>query len=415
MNWRSSIQGFGNSGRFFNAGKFANSFVAGLVTPPETMRAIVFSFLPLFMAAQSFAADSAVLHRLDGTTVPVKQAESLAAAELMADHVSGAELAIIEQGRVAWTYSFGVRDAARHLHMTPDTDLWAASITKAVFATWVMRLVEQHRIELDRPIAQMLSKPLHEYPSYQAIAAGLAGDPEWQHVTPRMLLSHTSGLANLAVLEPDHKLHLHFVPGTRFAYSGDGLNILQLAIEQTLGEPIDQAMDRDIFKPLGMSRTGMVWRPEFDENSALRYDAGNGLIGATHRDAARGAGSMETTVHDLSLFTAAFLGNKILAPATRAEMLRSQITIHSAHQFPTLDEATGKDGENVALAYGLGWGLLTKTPYGEAFCMMLLTNSDNGELAFRPLLEKLLGDSVTPWEWEAYTRDSILRNEEHAR
>jgi hypothetical protein len=37
--------------------------------------------------------------------------------------------------------------------------------------------------------------------------------------------------------------------------------------------------------------------------------------------------------------------------------------------------------------------------------MILLTNSDNGELAFRALLEKILDDTVTPWEWEGYTRE----------
>jgi hypothetical protein len=45
-------------------------------------------------------------------------------------------------------------------------------------------------------------------------------------------------------------------------------------------------------------------------------------------------------------------------------------------------------------------------------CMIRLTNSDHGELAFRPLLEKTLGDTVTPWEWEGYPRGHI---EEAAR
>ncbi len=35
--------------------------------------------------------------------------------------------------------------------------------------------------------------------------------------------------------------------------------------------------------------------------------------------------------------------------------------------------------------------------------MILLTNSDNGEQAFRPLLETIFGNTVTPWEWEGYT------------
>lgn len=66
---------------------------------------------------------------------------------------------------------------------------------------------------------------------------------------------------------------------------------------------------------------------------------------------------------------------------------------------------------------------MTKTPFGPAFfkeghddgaqnymicftrrkaCMILPTNSDNGERAYRPLLEKIFGNTVTPWEWEGY-------------
>jgi hypothetical protein len=91
-------------------------------------------------------------------------------------------------------------------------------------------------------------------------------------------------------------------------------------------------------------------------------------------------------------------------------------------------EGLGTEAPAVGLAYGVGWGLLTKTKYGPAFfkeghgdgaqnymicferreaCMILLTNSDNGELAFRALLEKILGDTVTPWEWEGYTPEYI--------
>jgi len=47
-----------------------------------------------------------------------------------------------------------------------------------------------------------------------------------------MLLAHTSGLLNFAYLEPDKKLHLHFKPGTKFNYSGEGINLVQFVIEQ---------------------------------------------------------------------------------------------------------------------------------------------------------------------------------------
>lgn len=374
------------------------------------------------------------IRRLDGKTVTPDEAVLTSFRELARDHVTGAQIAILNRGKVVWTYAYGFRDEEHKLPMTQDTNIWAASITKSVFATWVMHLVEQHQLDLDKPIAQMLEKPLNTYEPYKISGSEIVRDPQWQKVTPRMLLAHTSGLANFADFEPDKKLHLHFPPGTRFAYSGEGLNLLQFAIEELQPAAINIGMQRDLFGPLGMRHTGMVWRPEFDADAALRYDAKGGLIGATHRDKPRAAGSMTTTVDDLGRFTEAFLGGKLLSSATRAQMLTAQINIRSAHQFPTLDAATSDEGAKVGLAYGLGWGLLARTPYGEAFfkeghgdgaenymicfirsssCMILLTNSDNGELAFRPLLEQLLGDTVTPWEWESYTSEAILANEEH--
>jgi CubicO group peptidase (beta-lactamase class C family) len=388
-------------------------------------------FAAMLLSAASVSNASPVIHRLDGSILSPDKANAIADGELKANNVMGAELAILNRERIVWRHAYGLRDAKNGLAMTVDTNIWAASITKSVFATWVM----QHGVDLDHPVADMLAHPLDAYAHYRDSASDLVRDPQWRQVTPRMLLTHSSGLGNLVVLEPDQKLHLHFKPGTRFAYSGDGLNILQLALEEKLGETLDVAMRHDIFTPLGMTRTEMVWREDFASNMALRYDAKGAYIGTTHRDAARAAGSMATTVDDLSRFIEALLAHKILSPAAQARMFSPQIAINAAHQFPTFDTATSDEGPKVGLAYGIGWGLLTRTKFGPAFfkeghgdgaenylicfvrsgtCMILLTNSDNGELAFRPLLEKLIGDTVTPWTWEGYTRDAILHNEEHA-
>jgi len=363
-------------------------------------------------------------------------AQRLASAELKADGVTGAQIAILNHGHLVWSYAFGLRDVAKNLPMTADTNVWAASITKAVFATWVMRLVEEGKLNLDEPVAKMLPKPLTEYERYKVSGTEVVKDPRWALVTPRMLLSHTAGFANFRELEPDQKIHLHFAPGTRFAYSGEGLNLLQFVLEQTLGMTIAEAMAADIFKPVGMTQTGMVWQPSFDENAGMRYDAKGKLIGRTHRTDSKAAGSMTTSAHDLALFLEALLAKKIVNAATEKEMFTEQIAIHATHQFPPFEESTGNDGEAVGLGYGLGWGVLTRTKYGPAFfkeghgdgaenyaicfersgdCMIVLTNSDNGELAFRPLAEKLFGDTVTPWIWEGYTREQVLRNEEHSK
>ena len=386
------------------------------------------------LAAASPASAAPVIHRLDGRVLTAQEADRIADRTLAANGVMGAELAILDHGRLVWTHAYGLRDAGQALPMTPDTNIWAASITKGAFATWVMLQAERGRIDLDQPVAQILTKPLDQYDNYRVSAAKLVRDPAWARVTPRMLLSHTSGLANFVALEPDKALRLHFAPGSRFAYSGDGLNILQLALEEKLGASLEVLMDRDLFAPLGMAHTSMVWREAFRPDNALRYDAHGGLIGATRRDQARGAGSMATSVSDLARFTQALMAGRIVAPPTLARMLTPQIAINARQQFPTLDTATSGEGPKVGLAYGLGWGLLTRTPDGPAFfkeghgdgaenymicftrrglCLLILTNSDNGELAFKPLLEALIADRVTPWTWESYERAQVLGNEEH--
>src|SRR3954468_21492192 len=78
------------------------------------------------------------IHRLDGTTISASQAAEIADKELKNNNVMGAQLAILNAGRVVWTHVYGLRNPEKDLPMTADTNIWAASITKGVFAAWVM-------------------------------------------------------------------------------------------------------------------------------------------------------------------------------------------------------------------------------------------------------------------------------------
>ena len=358
------------------------------------------------------------------------------AAKTLADpHVTGAQIAILDRGRLVWSEAFGQRRRDPSLPMDRETTTWAASITKSVFATYVMQLVERGEFSLDTPIAQQLPHPLDSYEAYRESASALVHEPAWPTVTPRMLLAHASGLANFAFIEPDKKMHLHFHPGTQFQYSGEGFNLVQFVIEQQKHQLLDQLMQQALFTPLGMTHTGIIYRAEFAPNVADRYDLNEVFRSQTKRFPARASGSMTTTAEDLARFVSALFAGKILTPATRKEMLKPFLKLHSLHEFPhAANEPESSEAASVGLAYGVGWGLLTHTRFGPAFfkeghgdgaqnymicferrqaCMIVLTNSDNGELAFRPLLETLLGDTVTPWEWEGYTPSDIEDARKH--
>jgi len=308
---------------------------------------IFFLLSTLTVAAQPPGEQT--IRRLDGSRMARSDAAALAERVLKENNVTGAEIAVLNDGRMVWVSGFGLRDKQNNLPMAPTTTTWAASITKGTFAVYVMTLVEQHKLNLDKPVAELLDRPLDQYPEYREPASMLVRDPAYAVITPRMLLSHTSGLANFAFVEPDKKMHLHFAPGSRFAYSGEGLNLLQFVIEQREHKPLNVLMQEAIFAPLEMKQTSMVWNEAFASNVADRYDADEKFIGHTRRNPARAAGSMTTSVMDLARLAASLMndGTKvhgmnwsfgdppILHPGSLRTMFSPVIRIDATHEFPT--------------------------------------------------------------------------------
>ncbi len=386
--------------------------------------------LSLAVLSTAVIASAQNIRKLDGSHVSVAEAEQFAAKTLAANHVTGAQIVVVNDGKVAWSYAYGLRRKNPDLPMTTNTTTWAASITKAVFATYVMQLVQQGKFDLDKPMPQQLPKPWTEYEAYKDSASEIVNDPRWAKLTPRMCLSHTGGLLNIVSMqEPDKKLRFHFEPGDHYSYSGECLNLVQFSIEQQQGKSLDILMQDAIFGPLQMTRTSEIYQARFAEDVADRFDKDEKFRSQTKRFPARASGNMTSSAADLGRFVEALFAGKIIDATTQKKMLTPQVQIRTLHQFALAkDEPEGTEAKQVGLAYGLGWGLLTKTKFGPAFfkeghgdgaqnymvcftrrkdCMILLTNSDNGEFAFQPLLETIFGDTVTPWEWEMYTTSAI--------
>ncbi|ABF39617.1 beta-lactamase [Candidatus Koribacter versatilis Ellin345] len=374
-------------------------------------------FASLLVSAGLFAAEP--IHRLDGGTISPEQIDATVTRLMKAAEVPGLGVAVIDDGKVVYLKGYGFRDVEKKLPYTPDTVAYAASFTKSAFAYMVLQLVDERSLDLDRPVYGYLPKPLLEYDDYK----DLAGDERWKKITARMLLSHTSGLPNLRRFEDDQKVHIHFEPGSRYAYSGEGLKLLQLVIETIAKQPLQQLMEKRVFEPFGMTRTSMVWNAEFEDNFANGYDENGRNLGPDRRKSAGAAGSMVTTIRDFSRFLQLVMHGDRLSPKMHSEMLKAQVRIHAQHEFPTFENKATHANDAIRLSYGLGWGLYW-SPYGEAFFkeghddgwrnytvafsdsgkgMIIMTNSGNGEGIFKELLEAVLKDSFTPIEWEGYT------------
>jgi CubicO group peptidase (beta-lactamase class C family) len=338
---------------------------------------------------------------------------------MKAAEVTGAGIAIIDHGKITYLKAYGFRDKEKNLPLTVDSVMSAASISKSAFAYLAMELVDKGVLDLDKPVYEYLPKPLPEYPKY----ADLANDPRYKKITARMLLSHTSGFANWRAFEDDRKLRIHFEPGSKYAYSGEGIDLLQLVVETITNKPLEESMREHVFESLGMKRTSMLWQERFESDFANGYDEYGRSVGPHRWKSADAAGSMQTTVGDVARLLLGVMQGKDLSQKTREQILSPQIQIRSKHQFPSLNEETTDENTAIRLSYGLAWGLYW-SPYGEVFFkeghdegwrnyavgfdkpksgIVILTNSSNGEGIFKEVLETLLKDTFTPIEWEGYT------------
>lgn len=366
----------------------------------------------------SLTVRAADIVRLDGSTIPPERVDRTVLHAMDAARVGGLGLAVFNHGEIAYEKAYGLRDQQAGLPMTLDTVMTAASLSKSAFATMVMQLVDEGALKLDQPIAKSLPQPLASYEKYR----DLAGDARVDTITPRMLLAHTSGLPNWRWIEDDKTLRIHFAPGSRFAYSGEGIDLLQFAVETGARAPLQELMRRHVFEPFGMSRSSMVWEDRFEDDHVVEYDEQGRSLGTQRRKRADAAGGMQTTLHDYARFVLAAMHGTGLTEATRGQMFAPQIAIRSKHEFPTFEDETTHANDAIALSYGLGWGLY-QTPYGRAIFkeghddglrhyvvyfdkpgigLLIMSNSANTESIYQELLETLLRNPYTPLEWERF-------------
>lgn len=370
------------------------------------------------IAVASHADRPPVFTRADGVALTAAQIDTTVERLMRAGEVHGLGLALIGAGKVAYLKAYGMADVGESRALRTDTVMYGASLTKAAFAWMVMTLVDEGTVDLDRPIGEYLPQPLDQYENY----TDLAGDERWRAWTLRTLLSHQSGLPNWRWFSESKQLEILFEPGSRYAYSGEGIQIAQLTLEAGLGLDVGALMQERVFDRFGMHRTSMLWREDFRPNFARGHDEAGKNLGHQMRDEVHVAGSMDTTLADFAAFLAAVLRGDGLSDAARAEMLGAQVAITSRHQFPTQFPVDTEAYQAIKLSYGLGWGLF-QSAFGPAFfkeghddgtnnyalcleeaqrCILLLSNSSNGEGIFLYLVDALLGETGLPWEWKGY-------------
>lgn len=266
--------------------------------------------------------------------------------------VPGASWAILHGSGAIASGAAGYAKAGAAL-ATPDTLFEAASLSKVVLAVAIHDMVREGLIDLDRPVVEHVA---------------FTDDAAMRAITPRHLLSHSSGLPNWRD-EAGEPLESAFAPGTRFRYSGEGFVLLGRLVEAVSGQTAVQVVDKRVLRPAGMARSTYGWARGAEPMVAWAHDSDGGVLFdkgpagyAVQRDAGSRKPVGQWTLADREQAAIA-LGKPALPIFMTPNMAAGLWTtagdyarfLAFAKRYPALSTKTVR--VKGTLDWGLGWGI----------------------------------------------------------
>lgn len=232
---------------------------------------------------------------------------------------------VADGGAIVYHQGFGLANREWGILNTTDTRFLIASVTKPFTAVITTMLAQRGLIDLRATISTYL-------PTYRRDT----GD----RVTVHQLLTHSSGIPNYAVWPafwdenpPRMKYDrdefvkqycsgdLIFTPGDSAQYSDANYYLLAMIIERVTGRSFEEVLAEYIFKPLGMTRSGIVRESLVIEHRAYGYLRRGQSYSLppyiNYEDTQLGCGDMYATVEDLFRLDHALYTNTLLPAVYR--------------------------------------------------------------------------------------------------
>ncbi|MFD2082335.1 CubicO group peptidase, beta-lactamase class C family [Actinopolymorpha cephalotaxi] len=288
-----------------------------------------------------------------------RRLDALARAAVGAGVVPGLSIALADHTGPVWTSAYGVTDLSAPSPVGTDTVFEAASLTKPVVAYAVLLLVQEGRLDLDRPLDSYLPAPY------------LPDEPAAAGITARMVLGHTTGYPNWR--PAGRPLTLTHSPGARFGYSGEGYVQVGRVVEHLTSRPLGTFLAERVLTPLGMTDSALTWSGnlgdgelrdgELGHRVALGHTAAREVLARQQPKEAVASSSLHTTATDLARFLACFL-SPTTSPVTLTPDAVSPVAVApTAPAGPLRPEGVESMLAphvrlDPPLAWGLGWGLI---------------------------------------------------------
>jgi len=254
----------------------------------------------------------------------------------------GVSIAFINKGKIVYHRALGIKDIKTKEPVDEQSIFEAASLSKPIFAYWVLKMADRGLLSLDTPLYKYLPYP------------DIAQDERYKLITARMVLSHQSGLPNWRFFTADSSLHvkqgdlyLNFKPGTSFNYSGEGFLYLGKVVAHLLNrslQNIEPLFEREVAIQLHMPHSSYTAYPYILKHKVRGHqdghiDPANGLnwpiIPSISIDSNtfNPAASLHTNALDYAAFLIALMNDQGLSTNSIHEMFRQQLTVPLPEDF----------------------------------------------------------------------------------
>lgn len=290
-------------------------------------------------------------------------------------------IGLIEDGKIKLVKVYGEHQLEK---TAPQNTIFnVASIAKIVTTLTTLKLSELGSWNLDEPLSTYWTDP------------DIVNDTLSQRLTTKHSLTHTTGFKNWRRMNTSGKLEFDFEPGTKFQYSGEGMEYLKTALENKYKTDLGTLSDSLIFEPLGMVDATLKWIPAKDTLRFAKWYNGQGVehqVETYSTPDADAADDFLTTVEDLLKLGIGIMDKKIIGDDLFNKMVQPQIEIHQnasqglgwtiVEDLPNNNYAINHDGGDMGVAATII--LLPNSKSG----IVVFTNGDNGRILCNTIVKE---------------------------
>ncbi|MFT4076632.1 MAG: serine hydrolase domain-containing protein [Asticcacaulis sp.] len=307
--------------------------------------------------------------------------------------VPSVSIARIENGKLAFTAAYGEQSAG--VPATTGTLYNVASLTKPITAEVILRMVSEGTLQLDESMSRYYTDP------------DIAADPRTPLLTPRLALSHQTGLPNWR----DDKLTFVRNPQSGFAYSGEGYQYVARFAAKKWKTPFETLANKYVLSRFGMTDTDYTQSPDALARIALPTDASGKALAPDFATEANAADLLYTTPADYAKMVLAIVNKSDVKGVAGFDRDRIQVNTTAADcagidaalcptrsgmglGWQVFQFGEGKTAQTYMMHTGKDPGVFTFAAYNPDTknATLIFTNSDNGAKAVLAVLERIGGD-----------------------